>query len=242
LALPSLIPERGERALIVGQTGSGKTAMAAWILRRIQRAPIVIYDTKNESKFLSLIPNIITDRWQGVRDAFEKGEHDYIIFRPPPFALDDPGMLDNYLYLHYTELEGIDAYIDEIYSFHSTTGRPFKGLLNLLQRGRSRGITTIMATQRPAFLSKFAMTEAQKMYVFHLGYDPDLERMADFIQGFDKKPRLAPKSHGFYFYDALSSTLTVFKAVKLDKGLDSGYVDERIDKPDIRRASNLVWL
>jgi hypothetical protein len=39
-------------------------------------------------------------------------------------------------------------------------------VMALLTRGRSRNITTITASQRPAFLSRFALTEANHFFVF----------------------------------------------------------------------------
>lgn len=237
----TLIPERGERVLIMGQTGSGKTLFAVWMIKRIQRAPIVIYDTKGESKFLSLQPSIVVNDFSDVVHAYNEGQHDYIILQPPPEMLGEPKALDDLLFRHYLELP-LDAYIDEIKTFHTTTGRVFKGLMSLLERGRSKGITTIMSTQRPAFMSKSAMTEAQKMFIFYLGYEDDIKRVAAFVPAIAEKPPLKPKAHMFYYYDVPEATLTLFKPVKLDKGIASGYVDtETVEKPDTDHARRMIW-
>jgi len=237
-----LLPEQGQRVLIVGQTGSGKTAFACWMMKLIKQAPIVIYDTKEESKFLALKPSIVVTDFDGVMNAYNEGLHDYIIVRPEPSMSSEPQELDELLYQHYMELRGIPAYIDEIFSFHTTTGRSFKGLMTLLTRGRSRGITTIMSSQRPAFLSKFAMTEAQKMYIFFLGYEQDTKRVAEFVPSIVDKPALKPKEHKFYYYDVEEASLTLFKPVKLDKEFASGYIDEIVvAEPDAERSRKFLW-
>lgn len=236
----SIIPERGERALIVGQTGSGKTGFATWLLKRIPTAPIVIYDTKIEPKFEALGHSIVVPSVTAARGVIDQGEHDYIIVRPADDLLHDHEALDGMLYSHYMHLQGIDAYIDETYSFHSAGGRAGKGLIALLTRGRSKGITTIMSTQRPVHLSRFALTEAQRFYIFWLGHEDDHKTIAKIIPGFDKlKP---PPEYYFYYYNNREKQIKLFKPVKLDEQVAAGYTDTIETETDHETVSKLSWL
>lgn len=238
----SLLPERGERALIVGQTGSGKTAFAVWMMKRLQRGPIVIYDTKIEAKFATLQPSVIVGDFDGIMDAFNKGENDYIIVRPPSELIGEPGVLDNeYLFRHYMELPGVDAYIDELKSFHNH-GHAGKGLINLLERGRSKGTTVIMSTQRPSWISLSTLSEAQKTFIFYLKSQDDIKRVAKFVPGFEAKPKLASRGYQFYYYDDAEDKLTLFKPIKLDDPQTTSMVEaEAIAEPDADRKRGLIW-
>lgn len=238
---PPLIPKAGERALVVGQTGSGKTAFVTWLLRRVRQSPIIIYDTKEEPKFFSLPYVSITGDLKGVREHINSGESDYIVFRPPLSITADPEELDKLLLWHYHNFRGIGAYIDEAYSFHNS-GRAGQGLVGLLTRGRSRGITTIMASQRPAWLSMFAISEAQKLYIFDLSLDDDKKKIAGAgIRNFEKYSR--PPKHGFYFFQQGTEKPMLYGPVKLATGTEQGYTDNIVSAPDANEANNSVlWI
>lgn len=218
-----IIPRTGERTITVGQTGSGKTGFTVWQLRRFVESPIVIYDAKEDSKFLSLKPHRVVSTQAEVRAAVDDDEVDYVIVRPPSEMLGDPEALDDYLWLHYNEFRGVPAYIDEAYMFHRR-GHAFRGLIGLLTRGRSRGQTCMISTQRPAFISLFCFTEAQKMFVFKLQHLDDKKRMANVIPGFET--RETPPKYGFYFFDSDADTLTKYGPVKLDPDVNTGYTDK----------------
>lgn len=240
-----LLPEKGERTLSVGQTGSGKTAFNTWLLKRRPESPIVIYDTKDEPKFLSLPDNILVHSFDAIHDAIEQGEHDYIIFRTPTVLLDKGAELDKFLFRHFTELPGVDAYIDEVSDFHSDGGRAFNGLRALLRKGRSRGITTLMSTQRPVFLSRFALTEAQQIYIFHLSHEDDRKSLDKVIPGFKLKSNPPPRSFKFWHYSVPDDHLQLMNPVKLDEAMPQSYTDEEMQstsEPDADKLRRLIWI
>ena len=233
----SIIPETGERALLVGRTGSGKTGLACWLLSRMENSPIVIYDTKIEPKFEKLVASKVVENMDDCIEACESGEFDYVIVRPELEVLHDAEYLDGMLYEHYMRLHGVPAYIDEIYTFH-INGRAGQGLVALLTRGRSKGITTIMSTQRPAWISRFCITESGKFYILRLIDAKDRKRFDDVIEDFsDLTP---PAKFQFYYIDIGESEKPVlFQPVKLDAGIDDGYVSKNSDEiPKADDAAN----
>ena len=239
---PDIIPAEGERGFIVGQTGSGKTVFAIWLLMRIKQSPIFIYDTKEEPKFDALTPNVVVTTIEEMDAAYANMEIDYVIVRPPIETTSDPMALDALLLHHYVNYRNSLADIDEAYMFHKG-GRNGPGLLALMTRGRSRGITTICSTQRPAWISKFLMSEAQKFYAFFLLLDDDKKRIAGIIPGFDELPD--PPKHGFYFFESGKREHTKYGAVRLDRALDMGYTDAQLDPvPElvIERKAGKIWL
>lgn len=236
-----LLPEKGERTLSVGQTGSGKTAFNVWLLDKLSFAPVVIYDTKEEPKFLTLKTAAVARSFKEVSERLQSGEHDYVVFRPPDSVLHDPQKLDEYLYAHYSQFPGVDAYIDEVYSFHSS-GRPHMGLQAMLTRGRSRGISVLMSSQRPVSLSRSALTESQHIYVFVIAHEEDRKTLNKLIPGFEKLPMIKPKTHKFFHYDAAEQKLQLFNPVKLDASQNTGYTDEVEIEPDAEKVRKLVWI
>lgn len=225
----SFIPEPGERALIVGQTGSGKTAFAIWLLQRIPHAPIIIYDTKIEPKFDKLLPNIVVEHVEQIPEALEDEKIDYIIVRPPAELLGEPRELDDYLWFHYMHCHGVPAFIDELVTIQ-INGKAGKGLMSLMQRGRSKGITTIMCTQRPVRVDRSCVTEASKAYIFRLTDKADKKRLDDVIPNFSALAN--PPKHGFYFYETGEDHPVLMAPIKLDASLDTGYVDVSQASPD----------
>lgn len=235
---PLLIPQAGERALITGQTGSGKTGFAVWLLTRLEQSPVVIYDTKEEPKFSALKNSVIVESVGEVQEQIDKAEVDYIIFRPPVHYTADPAKLDALLIVHYHNWRNVACYIDEVYQFHNQ-GKAGNGLVGLLTRGRSRGITVIMSSQRPAWLSLFAITEAQRFYLFRMQYKPDRKKIAEVIPNFaDLK---APPDFGFYFYRQGAETPTLYGPVKLEDGTEQGYIDSSASDAS-EASSKVIWV
>ncbi len=222
MAKGSFLPERGERALVVGQTGSGKTVFVTWMLVRLPIAPVYIYDTKDEPKFIGLPNSKIVETTKEMLEAYTDEKIDYVIVRPPVEILGEPEELDKYLFFHYSHLHDTVAYIDEAYTFHAH-GRAFKGLIALLSRGRSRGITTIISSQRPMMISRLCITEAQKVYAFKLGDRLDRKRLSDIIPDFDEYP--LPPKHAFYYFESGEDNAHLLRPVSLDPAFDTGYTD-----------------
>lgn len=189
----------GERGLIIGQTGSGKSFGAAWMARHAEQR-VIIMDTKHEPLFdrlpkpgeEALIVSSVAEMLEAVK---RKKGAEYIIVRPPSTVLAEPETLDGYLAAIYEHARDVFTLIDETYTFH-TNGRAHAGLIGMLTRGRSRGLTTLMGTQRPAWVSRFCLTEAQKYYVFRIADKRDwntLSSVGPFIQ------RQIPKYHFLYW-------------------------------------------
>lgn len=226
----NIVPERGERAFICGQTGSGKTAFAVWLLSFMPGT--LIYDTKEENKF-KVLPNSV--RVKTIEEAYKefkkKDAPDYVILRPPVTMTTDPDALDNMLEYHYQHLRGVGAYLDETFMFHNG-GRVGPGMMSMLTRGRSRGITFTMSAQRPAWLSRFCLTESQRFYIFRLVDRNDRKRLSEIIPGLN--PNEQPEKYHFEYFDFDLDGPIYFHPVPLDNMNNASYVDGADD--------NKVWI
>lgn len=233
--MPDLIPKRGHRVAIFGQTGSGKTAFAVWLLSRTPHGITIIFETKREPKFDYFLDEngVVVETVEAAIKAKQNPDIDYIVVRPPVEVLSEPSELDLMLLKAYHGLKQNTIYIDELTMYHSAS-QPGKGLIALLTRGRSEGITLIYSSQRPSGISMYALSEAQAFFLFKLQLPADRKRVDSFIVGFDKIARPVP--HGFIYYDAESDKSYRYGPVTLDKKMQTGYVDLEVNATKGRGA------
>lgn len=205
----SILLKRGERGLIIGQTGSGKTVGALVHMQATNLYPVIILDTKGEPAFNDIADDgdeetppeetiIYDDAEKFINQWHKKRQPEYSIVRPTPQEMGDSANLDSILQRIYDTNKRCLIYIDEAYQWH-VNGRAGAGLIGLLTRGRSKGMSVLLSTQRPAWISRFCFTEAQKFYIYKLSDKRDHKIISEYIPDFMDKP-IAQK-HFFHYYD-----------------------------------------
>lgn len=176
-----------ERVAIVGKTGSGKTFLAERLTAPLKRLIIVDPTGLLKNRFLPHVP------WDDGYKTLEQGLDARVYL-----SLDNPAEYELYFAQVYDQLTGVTLYIDELYGVALPT-RPSRGLWALYTRGRSRGIGVWACTQRPRFVPRFCLSEAEWFFVFRLLVTDDRKLLADLIH-----PAVAKKitdPHGFYYYN-----------------------------------------
>lgn len=203
----------GKHAAIIGKNGSGKSQQ---VMRLALMCPqrVVIMDTKLDDDFLFLAYGSevleVSNSYKEAIKALKRGVFDYLIIRPQDFELSNPEALDNYLVL-LSKQKDTTIFIDEAYMFHSAAGRSGPGFTALLTRGRSRGLSLIVATQRPAWLSLFTFSEASYFYIYDLGLAKDKAKVREFVP--------LPKEYDYavyhyWFYDTIANDMTYMSPIK----------------------------
>ncbi len=203
----------GKHAAVIGKNGSGKSQQLMRLALMCEQR-VVILDTKLDDDFLFLAYNSeileVAESYKETIKALKRGVFDYLIIRPQDFELASPEALDNYLVL-LARQKTTTIFIDEAYMFHSAAGRSGPGFTALLTRGRSRGLSLIVATQRPAWLSLFTFSEASYFYIYDLGLAKDKAKVREFVP-LPKEYEYA--TYHYWFYDTIANALTYMAPIK----------------------------
>lgn len=179
-------PELNSRSVFVGQTGSGKTTLAREALCRIPAYKyVVVYDVKGQMKPKDWPGFKFVESFDVLRKtadlkingslAFPK-----LVFQPNVYEIPDANDLTHadifFKWIYYRK--NTVLYVDEVYGVTGPRLIPFH-LKAILTRGRERGITAMMATQRPAEIPQFVLSESENYFVFRLQMPQDKRRIRD---------------------------------------------------------------
>lgn len=125
-----------------------------------------------------------------------------IVFQPRVEEIPDLNDLTHadtfFRWVYYRE--NMIVYVDEIYGVTGPRQIPFY-LKAILTRGRERGITCMMATQRPAEIPQFVLSESEYFYVFRLQMPQDKKRIRD-IKGIPETAIESLEKYEFLFADS----------------------------------------
>jgi hypothetical protein len=181
------LPGNTERLTIYGMTGTGKTNAALWHLsqRNFDSMPWVVFDFKGDSAIGAL------EGTRALKTARVPDDAGIWIARPIP-KKDDEWVEDLLWMIHARGDTGV--YIDEGYMI----GARSEALNALLTQGRSKRIPMIVLSQRPVWLSRFVISEAEFHQVFFLSDEADRDIVQRFIPHDISSKRL-PRFHSWYY-------------------------------------------
>lgn len=164
------LPTSSERKTIYGMTGTGKTNAGLWDLeqRNFDSMPWVILDFKRDD----LIGAIDAKPWALGRGV--PSEPGIYVVRPRPF--DDAEAVDRLLLAAHAQ-GNTGIFIDEAYMIDARS----KALMTVITQGRSLRVPLIALTQRPVWMSRYLISEAEFQQVFFLADENDREAVQRFI-------------------------------------------------------------
>jgi GTPase SAR1 family protein len=185
-----------DRAILIGATGCGKTTLARYLIEDQWKPYSVVYDAKG---MISWPNHLLYTSFDSLQEVGE--EEKRILFRPDVYEALNPKSQDVFFQWVY-EQRNIRLYVDEAYALLGGSNPSFH-LQACLSRGRERGISTIIATQRPKRIPLITMSEAEHFYIFRLNLLEDRIRTEE-LTGIDTLEQTELREYEFYYYNALS--------------------------------------
>ena len=195
--------ETGQHVSIVGTTGSGKTYFAKNALLPLY-SRIIVVDTEDYD--FADFPAVSSKK------ALRLAKSDYrfhVRVRFPPKADDTLDDLCNGLLEVGHDLA---VYFDEVTDFSTPAVIP-DSLRGLIRKARKRGITVIVATQRPQFLNKAFLANSQHRIYFYVS-DYDRAAIRDYAPWMTERAADIPYGSYRSIYQAPDGTLTVLLPAK----------------------------
>lgn len=182
-----------DKAFLTGMTGSGKSWTAGLLMEEINRVGLqfVCFDVLGAHDGLATLPNVEALSPKNGETINMKGLVERLSKEPTSFVIDISGLpLDKQQVLisDYCEAlisaqlnKGIMSVFEECQDFVPQTGKPISsdGIIRLCKLGRQFGYGVCLISQRPASVSKDALSQCSVYMIHNLVNHRDLKAIED---------------------------------------------------------------
>jgi DNA helicase HerA-like ATPase len=203
--------KQGEHVIIIGDTGSGKTYLESKLLD-LRDYTVVIKTKPDDIKF------------PGYRKI--RKYTDIMDLKTKRFVLDAgfDSALQRYHIANTINLawkqEGWTIAVDETYYWTSVL-RMEKQLNMLLTQGRSKKLTVVAGMQRPAWISRFALSQATHAFIFRCE-GRDLVTLSQALSPKVVKPVEELRGHDFVYFNRATREVKTGNANRLSELVTRG--------------------
>lgn len=196
--------KQGEHVIIVGDTGSGKTYLESKLLQL--RDYVIVVKTKPD--------DIDFDGFRIVKDFKNLADikTKKFVLNPRPEIEWQRYHIANMISRAWKE-EGWTIAADETYYLTSIL-KMEKQLNMILTQGRSKKLTIVAGMQRPAWISRFALSQATHAFIFRCE-GRDLTTLAQALSPKIVKPVDDLRGHDFVYFNRATREVTIGNANKL---------------------------
>jgi len=182
-----------DKAFLTGMTGSGKSWTAGLLMEEINRVGLqfVCFDVLGAHDGLATLPNVEALSPKNGETVNMRGLVERLGKEPTSFVIDISGLpLDKQQVLisDYCEAlisaqlnKGIMTVFEECQDFVPQTGKPIssEGIIRLCKLGRQYGYGVCLISQRPASVSKDALSQCSVYMIHNLVNHRDLKAVED---------------------------------------------------------------
>lgn len=200
---------QGEHVIIVGDTGSGKTYLESKLLALRQH--VIVLRTKPDNIVFSGFHKVPTVGKIGSQRFDNAGKIITKFLLHPDY---EKQQREASLMFHRVWKEGgWCVAIDEVY-YSTQILKLEKDINKLLTQGRSKHISVVCGMQRPAWVSRFALSQATHAFIFRCE-GKDLKSLAESLSPAIIKPVEALRGHDFVYFNRATRTAVTGNANKL---------------------------
>lgn len=186
---------RNDRGVLIGHTGYGKTFLGRYLIEDKNKRYSVTYDAKISKAIGEWNQEFIYDF-----AALQESEARRIVYRPSEFEESDPVWQNRFFEWVYKR-GATRLFVDEAYALEGGTN-PSRYLLACISRGRERGISTLVGTQRPARIPQIVLTEPEHIYVFFVLGVTDRQKIKEISGGLiSLEDQLELDEHEFFYFN-----------------------------------------
>jgi hypothetical protein len=182
-----------DKAFLTGMTGSGKSWTAGLLMEEINRVGLqfICFDVLGAHDGLATLPNVEALSPKNGETINMRGLVERLGKEPTSFVIDISGLpLDKQQVLisDYCEAlisaqlnKGIMSVFEECQDFVPQTGKPIssEGIIRLCKLGRQYGYGVCLISQRPASVSKDALSQCSVYMIHNLVNHRDLKAVED---------------------------------------------------------------
>lgn len=169
----------GEHLLVIGKTGSGKTVRAISALKQLHAenpdAGILIINHKADADIINQVKPL-----KKIPSRFRKGD---IVHVCPLLGDEEAEEAINNLLRDVYKIGNTIVYIDEGLMIPASN----KEMLAIQTQGRSKKISAIVLSQRPKFISLFAVTQASVIDIFNVQGRDDIKTLENVVRPKNEK-------------------------------------------------------
>jgi energy-coupling factor transporter ATP-binding protein EcfA2 len=189
MSQPQVVIESGQRVVAVGKTGSGKSYLMRYLVKQLHR--VMVLDPKS-----MIDPEQWNLDWASVRGVRDLGRGKNARLLVRGINLEDWA----YWLQAAWDVGNVVVYIDELYALVDFgQGKPPRILSRLYTQGREKEVGVWGATQRPAWVPMFTLSESDWFFAFRTQLSEDRKRLAELMGEEVLEP--VPDKHGFWEYN-----------------------------------------
>jgi DNA helicase HerA-like ATPase len=203
--------KQGEHVIIIGDTGSGKTYLESKLLD--MRDHVIVVKTKPDDVKFTGYKKIA--KYKDVMDL-----------KASKFVLDsgfDPSLqryhIANIINMAWAQ-EGWTIAVDETY-YWTEMLKLGKQLNMLLTQGRSKHLTIVAGMQRPAWISRFALSQATHAFIFRCE-GRDIITLSQALSPKIAKPVEDLRGHDFVYFNRATREVRTGNANRLGDIITKG--------------------
>lgn len=178
------------------------------------RKQIMVIDTKADTAIKRLKAPVV-QKMQALAKFHDPEKTPLVVIRPTGLMMQDGSFFNDlfgWIYLRGNTL----VLIDEASQVCRNRTFPSAGLLDMVTRGRDRGVAVWSATQRPLAIPVVLLSEAEHVFCFELRRKADRKTVDDYTQdGFAESLPEPDHDHGVYpfAYYTPGRPIKVFRSI-----------------------------